>query len=230
MLFINHRHTDSSTILSWFFLFTFYSCVGMTWSFQLGELFYSALFTSTYFSGLYWFSIPEKGWQKPFQVVGLVGNGVLAYLLSFPYPWLHSHWPVSQSEYWTIVAFLMFAGGLLVLLWKQKFTLPSFLGALPLAVIAGYLLQASDKSGLYAAIFMNAFLLAVGVTTLIKGVRSDRLGLLNTGMLLLAALILLRFFDTNFSFVIRGSAFILIGLIFLAVNIFISRRKGGLRP
>ena len=59
------------------------------------------------------------------------------------------------------------------------------------------------------------------------GARNNKLDLLNTGMLMLAVLILARFFDSDIGFIAKGLAFILIGLGFLLTNIkMISRSRG----
>jgi dipeptide/tripeptide permease len=64
------------------------------------------------------------------------------------------------------------------------------------------------------------------VGTLWRGLREDRLGLVNGGMLMLAGLIITRFFDSDLGFVVRGLAFIVVGVGFLAANMVLIRRKG----
>ena len=93
-------------------------------------------------------------------------------------------------------------------------------------VAAGYLLRSADQSGIYAATLMSFYLLVWSIGIVWKGVMETRFGVLNMGMLMLTALILLRFFDSNYSFVIRGVVFILLGISFLAANGIIARRKG----
>ena len=46
------------------------------------------------------------------------------------------------------------------------------------------------------------------------------------GLLVVFALILLRFFDEDLGFAVRGVVFVLLGLAFLAVNLVLARRKG----
>jgi hypothetical protein len=67
----------------------------------------------------------------------------------------------------------------------------------------------------------DAFLLAVGVATVVAGVRDRRLSLVNGGMLVLAALIIGRFFDSDLSFVGRGLAFVAVGVGFLVTNLWL---------
>ena len=55
-----------------------------------------------------------------------------------------------------------------------------------------------------------------------------RIGTVNAGMIILGALIVARFFDVDMGFVVRGIAFILLGIGFLATNLILMKRaKGG---
>jgi hypothetical protein len=74
-------------------------------------------------------------------------------------------------------------------------------------------------------LLFNVYLFIVSVTRLIIGIRTNNLSVMNTGMLMLAALILARFFDSEIDFVIKGLVFIFIGIGFLTVNVVTLRRK-----
>ncbi|MFT4970160.1 MAG: putative membrane protein [Chitinophagales bacterium] len=75
-------------------------------------------------------------------------------------------------------------------------------------------------------ILMNVLVLAIGVQTIREGAYKEHLGHLNYGLLIIAALVACRFFDSNLSFVFRGLLFILVGLGFFFVNYWmINRRK-----
>ena len=73
---------------------------------------------------------------------------------------------------------------------------------------------------------MNCYAAVLAIGTIVRGFRYNRLGTLNAGMVIAAALIVARFFDSGLSFVVRGVAFILIGTGFLAANwILLKKRK-----
>ena len=100
-------------------------------------------------------------------------------------------------------------------------------GALPLVVAIGYLITARRESGVIpATVLSDIYLFILGVGTLWRGVREQRLGVVNGGMLMLSTLIAMRFFDGEYSFVIRGLAFMAVGLGFLMTNMVLIRRKG----
>jgi hypothetical protein len=61
-------------------------------------------------------------------------------------------------------------------------------------------------------------ILLVAVHTIYDGAQQNHLGILNYGLVIISVLIGCRFFDTNFSFVIRGLLFIGIGAGFFIAN------------
>jgi drug/metabolite transporter superfamily protein YnfA len=75
------------------------------------------------------------------------------------------------------------------------------------------------------SLLLNFFGLALGIFTLLRGVRAGRIYEANLGMLIIAALAIARFFDSDFEFVVRGIAFIGIGLGFLMTNLIVFKRR-----
>jgi hypothetical protein len=98
-------------------------------------------------------------------------------------------------------------------------------GMMPVISIIGYVLTASSANEAFALILFNLYLFALGLVTTITGIRNGHLGTVNAGMLILATLIVARFFDSDLGFVIRGLAFILVGIGFLLTNWIIIRKK-----
>ena len=75
-----------------------------------------------------------------------------------------------------------------------------------------------------AVLILNAYVFALGLGTTISGLREQSMPQMNAGLLVLAALIMARFFDSQFGFVVRGVAFIVLGVGFLAANVYLVRR------
>jgi hypothetical protein len=76
-----------------------------------------------------------------------------------------------------------------------------------------------------AVVLINLIIFAVGILTIREGAREDNLGILNYGLLIITALIICRFFDTDLSFVIRGILFLLVGAGFFATNYFMLNKR-----
>jgi hypothetical protein len=88
-------------------------------------------------------------------------------------------------------------------------------------VMHGLSMLGADAAGW---IVFNLWLLALGVFTVIEGLRSLELGTTNRGLAALAALIAARFFDTDLNFLARGLAFVTFGLACFSLNLWMMRR------
>jgi hypothetical protein len=194
-------------------------------------LIYAGVFATMYLTGERWFNEAAGWWQRPFQTVGAIGVFGLALLLTCKWPWHEAvtYWKAGYptGELLVAAAWLILA----ILLWVESLVrrrvAGSMYGAMPIVAALGYLVTARNESGvLLATILFDVFLFTLGVGTLWRGLREDRLGVVNSGMLMLAALIVTRFFDSDLGFVVRGLAFIGVGIGFLATNMVLIRRKG----
>jgi hypothetical protein len=82
--------------------------------------------------------------------------------------------------------------------------------------------------GIYSAvsiILINVIVLAIGILIILAGAKKDHLGILNFGLLVITALIICRFFDTNLSFILRGLLFICVGAGFFAANYWMLQKR-----
>ena len=76
-----------------------------------------------------------------------------------------------------------------------------------------------------AVFLINLLVFAIGILTIRAGSKQNHLGILNYGLLIIAALIVCRFFDTDLSFVIRGLLFISVGVGFFFANYRMIRKR-----
>src|SRR5205807_9007611 len=76
-----------------------------------------------------------------------------------------------------------------------------------------------------AAALMNCYALWLGIDILVRGIRSNSLARANFGLVLIAALAISRFFDSELSFVTRGLGFIVVGAGFLVANILLFKKR-----
>ncbi len=70
----------------------------------------------------------------------------------------------------------------------------------------------------FAVILVNLLIFTIGIFTIRLGAKKDHLGILNYGLLIITALVICRFFDTDLSFVFRGMLFVGVGLGFFFAN------------
>jgi hypothetical protein len=71
----------------------------------------------------------------------------------------------------------------------------------------------------------NAYVFCCGLLYLRQGIKNNSSKSMNYGFVMIAGIVILRFFDTDLTFITRGLIFIVLGLSFLMANIYLSKRK-----
>ena len=191
---------------------------------------YSGLFGVMYLAGSLWFGDGSSAWQSPFKTGGAIGATFLSWLFTFHGVWGHgSYWhtDLTGPSLWD-AAYLLLLAAALVWLWVKVFVRRVYglllLGAMPaLAALCYFVSRNSGNENLSTALF-NLYLFGLGLLTIISALRQRRMAPMNLGLLVLAALFLTRFFDSDLSFLFRGVAFIVVGAGFLAANVMMVRR------
>ncbi|HEX5170264.1 MAG TPA: DUF2157 domain-containing protein [Cyclobacteriaceae bacterium] len=79
-------------------------------------------------------------------------------------------------------------------------------------------------------VLTNVVIFIFAVFTIISGARQDRLAILNYGLLILTALVICRFLDTNMTFILRGLLFIGVGTGFFAANYYMIKKRNRVAP
>ncbi|MCK5242835.1 hypothetical protein KAR34_10315 [bacterium] len=102
---------------------------------------------------------------------------------------------------------------------KEHKKLAWFIAAMPGIGILTLILPMSH------ILLYNIYFLSIGVGISLLGVQLKKLSLSNGGLLLVALLVVTRFFDSDMSFLGRGLVFVIIGAIFLGINIYIIKQK-----
>ena len=161
-------------------------------------------------------------------MIGLAGSFSVSFLLTTKNVWKSIGWGLDRTE--MAEAFLL--GSLVVIallliriVMKKKMKRNILFGIAPVVAGFGLVLLYFDRSGINATVLMNAYVLSLSVMLILRGVREGSLGVLNIGMLMVATMMIMRFFDSNFSFVVRGLAFVVMGSCFLVTNWVMVGRK-----
>jgi hypothetical protein len=164
-----------------------------------------------------------------YLVVGSLGIITLLLMLSFDWYWIElgetSLPDLAGGVELPVTAVLTLAGGILLLIFVQTNNVKeinakafAFLLFIVIFFIGLQFPQASQ-------LLINLVILAFAVNTIRNGARQNHLGILNYGLLIITALILCRFFDTDFSFVVRGLLFIAVGAGFFAANFYMIQQR-----
>ncbi|MBK6947872.1 MAG: DUF2157 domain-containing protein [Haliscomenobacter sp.] len=176
--------------------------------------------------------------RQPFLLFGLAGMFIMgiicAYGTKVPGFHLGGLWGDMEYPFWaamTNFAVLVILALAWIVLgwihWKSiGFSLESaLLFGFPLVLALYVAFTDGQEKDLLAIILANLYGLAIGVAYLREGIRSNNLLDLNIGMLFILALALTRFFDAEWSLIVKGVAFILLGIAFLLANLYIAKRR-----
>ena len=196
---------------------------------QLMFVAYISLFGLIYLIGELDFFSKQRLRNNAYKVLGSLGTIVLLLVLSFDWFWK------DLREFFTF---------------NEAITSPEFIAAAIISLLAVVLLarQLKNKSlkdlkptapvfllfiiifviGLLSPISVvltNILIFTIGILTIKEGAKQNNLGILNYGLLIITALVICRFFDTNLSFMIRGGLFISVGIGFFATNYWMLKKR-----
>ncbi len=244
--FLRERASRQTTFLSILLAGALAVGLGFTANFTkagLGNVAFAGLFTAIYFCGMKFF--PRTGERLHLvALLGGIGIGVTAVVLSF-----ESAWRMGDGGLWVsrnlagnlallieiifpLAALALAVSDVLV----RRVAQASFAAAaFPVVAAIAWMMATGCKSqdrqwtntgcSFNAAVLMDVYALVLGVEILARGIRADSVARANFGLLVIAALALARFFDSDLSFVARGVGFIVIGVGFLVANVILFKKK-----
>ena len=185
---------------------------------------------ATYFIlfGLYYFigkNVPQfhnSLQNNGYRASGIdLGTVVLLTILSFHFIWKEIADEAIEfgSSEAIITLILLLVLGYLIF----RFTIPKLKGPIfdpsPfIPVIFLILFIALRSAPVLSVVVVNLILFLLALYTIRRAMQIQHLGLLNYGLLMITALIICRFFDTNISFILRGLLFVIIGIGFFITN------------
>lgn len=180
---------------------------------------------TVYFLGC--FTEPRTGfWQRPFSNIGAVCIALNLLVYTFK-----DIWRINKSDLGFSLDLLLSSELLLIVFaliglamayrFKRFDVLP--LGNLLLFSFFVAAIPVSSWQPIGFALMANLATFGLGVWYLWYGINSNSTSQMNFGLVLIMAVILLRFFDQDFSFIVKGIAFIIMGCAFIGVNLWQSR-------
>ena len=191
---------------------------------------YFSLFGLIYLIGDLDFFTKQRPRNNGYKVLGLLGTIVLLLTLSFDWFWEDLRGKgflfnevITSPEFFASAIISLLAGGLLVLQLKNK-SLNDIKPITPVFILFIIIFIIGLSSPL-SVVLTNILVFAIGILTIRDGAKLDNLGILNYGLLIITALVVCRFFDTNLSFVIRGGLFVSVGIGFFATNYWMLKKR-----
>ena len=209
---------------------------------DLGGVAFAGLLTAIYLCGIKFFPRTDKRLHIV-ALLGGIGIGVTAIVLSF-----ESSWHMSREFFWgprslagnvavgleflfPIVAIVL--AGVEIFRRRFQFSMAAAVFPIVTAIVWGIANLCerptehwwSTRCSFTAAALMNCYALWLGIDILMRGIRANSAARSNFGLLLIAALAISRFFDSELSFVTRGLGFIVVGAGFLVANILLFKKR-----
>jgi uncharacterized membrane protein len=188
---------------------------------------YICLFSIYYFIGKNSFFEHQKIKFNSFQIIGQLGILILLFMYTFKSFWQYYHKnslhenPLLKSPEFIVAAILTIIAAILFYKKNSKTNFKDF-GLIEIIFLLNILLL---FMGEFAAIIANGIVLAIGVLEIKRGNQLNNLRILNFGLLIITILITCRFFDTDFSFIVRGILFISLGLGFFLTNYVMLKKR-----
>jgi len=160
------------------------------------------------------------------DLVGKLGLYFIIYILSFHGLWSNiadlSFRPLPTT---ILMIFSVSLIGPWLLLLKRDGRRDVLPLILPLIIVLLHHWANQPYIAVVATILFNLLFFIMGLSYLFQGIRANRLILANHGLLFIVLLVAARFLDIDFSFLVRGIVFILLGIGFLVTNLWLVRKK-----
>ncbi len=188
---------------------------------------YMSLFAIYYFAGKNSYFEKLKLKFNSYLIIGKLG--MLFILFIYTFKWFWNYFNEQKFALSILVTFPEIIVGILltivaIVLFYKKNSPTNFkqLNILEIVFIA---FIPFHFIGYNSSILANIALLMIGISEIKRGNQLNDLKILNFGLLIITILIICRFFDTDFSFVIRGILFISIGLGFFLTNYLMLKKR-----
>lgn len=161
------------------------------------------------------------------SVFGHLGMLVILFIASF----FKSEYTqaVNKSNIVFLLAILIFTALIAFFVLQNRYKIKSNIISIPLinyVFIPIFIIFSFSKWGTASRLAINLLIFLTALYFIINGLKAVKAGVLNYGLIILIALVAFRFFDTSISFIIRGAAFVIVGVGFFIANYVLFKKRG----
>lgn len=234
-----YKKSESNNFIwfNWLIAASFALCLG---SFMYKNLIdFKWLSLSYYALFILYFSIGElpimrdnRFYSNPFGRIGTVGIIVMLAMNSFKTSWINfnyskEHFNSIFSSIYFYILILQVGCIAYILLKKNSSSIkhPFFISF----ILFFILILLNGQMPMISAILINVMILSIAIYYINKGNALNHFGILNFGLLIIALLATMRFFDEGIPFIWRGIFFMLTGVGFFVANIQLSKKRKSLQ-
>lgn len=225
------KNPDSNFVLfhHWLVPLSVIICLGIVADKHDGFMYpaYMSLFGLFYLAGKSVHLNELRRYNNSYLLYGSAGSIIILLMLSFDWFWKKMSTKAldglfTSPEFLTSIIITLGTCGLLLYNFKKKIKpeFPDFIFLFFILIFIAGLFTVSMP-----VIFINLLILITGIMIIRKGARLDHLGILNYGLLIITALVICRFFDTDLSFILRGILFLAVGAGFFMMNYSLIKKR-----
>lgn len=231
-LFRNHPKSNFLTVENWLIPLSITIVLGTLASGASSLMYvaYFSLFGLFYTIGNNAFLKDKSLRNNSYKVIGTLGTLILLFINSFEGFWrdiileqyVFGNW-LTTTEFWVALGISLLA---LVYLYEQQKNkplreLPILSPIFPIFIIIFIIGLFSS----FAVVLINIVILTISIMTIIEGAKKEHLGILNFGLSIITLWIIIRFLNTDLSFVIRGLLLMAIGIGFFTANYWMLKKR-----
>lgn len=188
---------------------------------------YLTLFSAFYLLGTS-LSFEDKRWyNNPYFILSIAGSLIILMYCSYQDVWnkidyIDGSFPIGSLFMWVTMA--LFLVSFVIQIKKATGESKEF-NPLPLSFLIMFILSFIIPGRLAGSFVVNMWTLFIAIWYIRKGSLNNHLGILNFGLLIIATLAVMRFFDSDIAFVWRGIFFLMTGAGFFIANYSLLRKR-----
>ncbi|MPT35868.1 MAG: DUF2157 domain-containing protein, partial [Flavobacterium sp.] len=219
----HHPKGNITSVFHWLLPFSITILLGAFFSgtSRLGFLIYISLFGLFYNTSTLSFFEEQRFIKNGYPILGVLGTSILSIILSSKWFWLEFY-QANHSNTSDLILLLSIQITTLVLLGryflKKKKDIRQINGFQVVFLVFNLIFLLALTDNLIGMILTNIVVLFMGALLIKNGSQQSDFTILNYGLVIIAVLIICRFFVIFFSFVIRGLLFIAVGVGFFYAN------------
>ncbi|MGG5487925.1 DUF2157 domain-containing protein [Gaetbulibacter sp. PBL-D1] len=217
----NHPKANVTSIFNWILPLSCTITLGAFVNNQgdYGYLMYVILFGLFYNIGKIPFFDDQKLRRNGYLIFGSLGTVILLLWTSFNWIWKFNENNLTFASQEFFIALFLFVVTAMVLGYSySKKWIKSFNLFHIVFIMFTVLFFIGTSNSIIPTIAINCIIFALGLITVKIGTDKFHFGILNYGLLIITALVVCRFFDTDMSYVIRGLLFVSVGAGFFITN------------
>lgn len=224
-----HSKSNITSIFNWLVPISVTICLGAfvgRGDDEMGFFMYVILFGVFYNLGKLPYFRDQKLRRNGYLIIGSLGTIVTLLIVSFTWYWDEVFKEVSANTQSMVITGVLYAMALMLVLFSHTKKLVKELTLFRYAFILFSMLFFIGMINVaIPTVLVNFLVLSLGLMAIKIGVDKMHFGILNYGLLIVTALVICRFFDTNMTFVIRGLLFVLVGLGFFLTNYIMLKKQ-----